>query len=161
MAHHAGDRLSLYLKFKWRLFMMWGSKCSGCGGDPACPINRGLGTDVQHEFITRGMVMQQPRLKPLIHNIHNCAPLCNMVNVETGDIHARIRLNMARFLGRRENPDADDTQAVLTGQRLIQEWVDSLGLKSRMRINIVMPDAIDQDQELHLDGRARADDRED
>jgi hypothetical protein len=133
-----------YAAFKFRLFAEWGSKCSACGGDPNCPINRGVGTDVQHELINRYTVMQQPRLANKIHSRFNCAPLCNQINLETGDAHARIRLNMARHLGLRQNPDADDTQAIMLGQHLMQEWVDSLGLKSRFIVNIVEPEDKDE-----------------
>lgn len=98
-----------------------GEKCSVCDGNPDCPINKGVGTDIHEVFVTRGM-LPKSRLSD-IRKEWNCAPVCNQVNTGAQSVpewKRIVRMRKLALLG-----DGD----IRRGVEIAQAHVDALKMK--------------------------------
>jgi hypothetical protein len=107
-----------HIKLKWNVFLEFGGACQACGGDPNCPANGGVATDLHEAFVSRADVSAWPdERKALIYSRLNCVPVCNAVNTG-GFPMANWKVIVRRALIAKH------------GAANIQMWIDSLGMKT-------------------------------
>ena len=94
-----------------------GAICAVCG-ESGC--EHGKVSDLHEEFVSRKDVMCLPKdARDVIFDEHNCAYVCNWVNLNmTQEQHARVRAYLIGLYGRQE----------------IEQWVNSLQMKLAITI---------------------------